>query len=35
MKRKYDDPEERREDRIDCAQFCTGLWHSLFNLATL
>jgi transposase len=26
---------QRREDRIDCAQFCTGLWHNLFNLATL
>lgn len=26
---------QRREDRIDCAQVCTGLWHNLFNLATL
>jgi transposase len=26
---------QRREDRIDCAQFCTGLWYNLFNLATL
>jgi transposase len=25
---------QRREDRINCAQFCTGLWHNLFNLAT-
>ncbi len=25
----------RREDRIDCAQFFTGLWHNLFNLSTL
>lgn len=25
---------QRRDDRIDCAQFCTGLWHNLFNLAT-
>lgn len=24
---------QRREDRIDSAQFCTGLWHNLFNLA--
>lgn len=24
---------QRREDRIDCANFCTGLWHNLFNLA--
>lgn len=23
---------QRREDRIDCASFCTGLWHNLFNL---
>ncbi len=23
---------QRREDRIDCAQFTTGLWHNLFNL---
>ncbi len=26
---------QRKDDRIDCAQFCTGLWHNLFNLATL
>jgi transposase len=26
---------QEREDRIECAQFCTGLWHNLFNLATL
>jgi transposase len=26
---------QRREDRIGCAQFCTGLWHNLFNLAAL
>jgi transposase len=26
---------QRREDRIDCANFCTGLWHNLFNFATL
>ena len=26
---------QRREDRIDCANVCTGLWHNLFNLATL
>ena len=26
---------QRREDRIDRAQVCTGLWHNLFNLATL
>jgi len=25
---------QRREDRIDCANACTGLWHNLFNLAT-
>jgi len=24
---------QRREDRIDSASFCTGLWHNLFNLA--
>lgn len=24
---------QRREDRINCAQICTGLWHNLFNLA--
>jgi transposase len=24
---------QRREDRIDCANACTGLWHNLFNLA--
>jgi len=23
---------QRREDRIDSALFCTGLWHNLFNL---
>jgi transposase len=23
---------QRREDRIDCASFCTRLWHNLFNL---
>lgn len=23
---------QKREDRINCAQFCTGLWHNLFNL---
>ena len=22
---------QRREDRIDSALFCTGLWHNLFN----
>jgi transposase len=26
---------QRREDRIDCANACTGLWHNLFNLAPL
>ena len=26
---------QRREDRIDCANVCTGLWHNLFNLSTL
>jgi transposase len=26
---------QRREDRIDCANACTGLWHNLFNLSTL
>ncbi len=25
----------RREDEIDCANFCKGLWHNLFNLSTL
>jgi transposase len=25
---------QRREDRIDCANVCTGLWHNLFNLTT-
>jgi transposase len=25
---------QKREDRINCAQFCTGLWYNLFNLAT-
>ncbi|MHB2036666.1 MAG: ISNCY-like element ISFac3 family transposase [Nitrososphaerales archaeon] len=24
---------QKREDRINCAQFCTGVWHNLFNLA--
>ncbi|MHB8567572.1 MAG: ISNCY-like element ISFac3 family transposase [Nitrososphaerales archaeon] len=24
---------QRREDRINCAQACTGLWHNLFNLS--
>jgi transposase len=24
---------QRREDRIGCANFCTGLWHNLFSLA--
>ena len=23
---------QRREDRIDSALFCIGLWHNLFNL---
>ena len=23
---------QRKEDRIDSALFCTGLWHNLFNL---
>ena len=23
---------QRREDRIDSASFCTGLWHNLFNI---
>ena len=23
---------QRREDRIDNALFCTGLWHNLFNM---
>jgi len=23
---------QRREDRIDSALFCTGLWHNLFNI---
>ena len=22
---------QRRDDRIDSALFCTGLWHNLFN----
>lgn len=26
---------QRRGDRIDCANVCTGLWHILFNFATL
>ena len=26
---------QRREDRVDCANACTGLWHNLFNLSTL
>jgi transposase len=26
---------QRREDRIGCANVCTGLWHSLFNFSTL
>jgi transposase len=26
---------QRRADRIDCANVCIGLWHNLFNLATL
>jgi transposase len=26
---------QRRDDRIDCANVCIGLWHNLFNLATL
>ena len=25
---------QRKEDRIDCANVCIGLWHNLFNLAT-
>lgn len=25
---------QRREDRIDCANICTGLWHNLFNFST-
>ena len=25
---------QRRNDRINCANTCTGLWHNLFNLAT-
>lgn len=25
---------QKRGDRIDCANICTGLWHNLFNLAT-
>ena len=24
---------KKREDRINCAQLCTGVWHNLFNLA--
>lgn len=24
---------QKRKDRINCAQFCTGLYHNLFNLA--
>jgi|GEM_PF-1545118 len=23
---------QRRDDRVDSALFCTGLWHNLFNL---
>jgi transposase len=26
---------QKRDDRIDCANVCTSLWHNLFNLATL
>jgi len=26
---------QKRNDRIDCALACTGLWHNLFNLATV
>jgi len=25
---------QKRNDRINCAMTCTGLWHNLFNLAT-
>jgi transposase len=25
---------QRREDRIDCANVCTGLWHNLFNFSS-
>jgi transposase len=25
---------QRREDRIDCANACTGLWHNLFNFSS-
>lgn len=25
---------QRRADRIDCANFCTGIWHNLFNLSS-
>ena len=25
---------QKRNDRINCANTCTGLWHNLFNLAT-
>jgi transposase len=27
--------QRRGEDRIDCANVCTGLWHNLFNFSTL
>jgi len=23
---------QRRDDRIDSAIFCTGLWHNIFNI---
>lgn len=26
---------QKREDRIDCANVCTSLWHNLFNFSTL
>jgi len=26
---------QRRDDRIDCANVCTGLWHNLFNFSSL
>jgi transposase len=26
---------QRKEDRIDCANVCIGLWHNLFNFSTL
>ena len=32
VKKNYESYAQRRDDRIDGALFCTGVWHNMFNM---